>query len=75
MTGRGDLKRADAQYTRYSAGQYLTRHSDDIYGQSRRIAYVFGFTRAWHPDYWMETQHAMHKSDRARQGKNCAVLA
>lgn len=51
VTGRDDIARADAQYTRYSAGQYLTRHQDDIEGQSRRIAYVFGFTRPWHPDW------------------------
>jgi Rps23 Pro-64 3,4-dihydroxylase Tpa1-like proline 4-hydroxylase len=51
VTGRDDIIRADAQYTRYSAGQYLTRHQDDIDGESRRIAYVFGFTRSWHPDW------------------------
>lgn len=51
VSGRGDLVRADAQYTRYSAGQYLTRHRDDIKGKARRLAYVFGFTRKWHPDW------------------------
>lgn len=51
ITGRKDLERADAQYTRYSAGQYLTRHRDDIEGTTRRLAYVFGFTRRWHPDW------------------------
>lgn len=51
VTGRADIARADAQYTRYSAGQYLTRHQDNIDGESRRIAYVFGFTRTWHPDW------------------------
>jgi SM-20-related protein len=51
VTGRRDLVRADAQYTRYSAGQYLTRHRDDIEGTTRRLAYVFGFTRRWHPDW------------------------
>ena len=51
ITGRCDLVRADAQYTRYSAGQYLTRHRDDIEGTTRRLAYVFGFTRRWHPDW------------------------
>jgi Rps23 Pro-64 3,4-dihydroxylase Tpa1-like proline 4-hydroxylase len=34
-----------------SAGQYLTRHRDDIEGTTRRLAYVFGFTRRWHPDW------------------------
>lgn len=51
VSGRQDLVRADAQYTRYSAGQYLTRHCDDVGGQARRLAYVFGFTRNWHPDW------------------------
>lgn len=51
VSGRDDLVRADAQYTRYSAGQYLTRHCDDVDGQARRLAYVFGFTRTWHPDW------------------------
>jgi Rps23 Pro-64 3,4-dihydroxylase Tpa1-like proline 4-hydroxylase len=51
ITGKCDLVRADAQYTRYSAGQYLTRHRDDIEGKTRRLAYVFGFTRRWHPDW------------------------
>jgi Rps23 Pro-64 3,4-dihydroxylase Tpa1-like proline 4-hydroxylase len=51
ITGRRDLVRADAQYTRYSAGQYLTRHRDDIEGTTRRLAYVLGFTRRWHPDW------------------------
>jgi Rps23 Pro-64 3,4-dihydroxylase Tpa1-like proline 4-hydroxylase len=51
ITGRRDIVRADAQYTRYSAGQYLTRHRDDIEGTTRRLAYVFGFTRRWHPDW------------------------
>ncbi|HLU06978.1 MAG TPA: 2OG-Fe(II) oxygenase family protein [Woeseiaceae bacterium] len=51
VSGRRDLLRADAQYTRYSAGQYLTRHRDDVQGQERRLAYVFGFTKRWHPDW------------------------
>ena len=51
ITGRRDIVRADAQYTRYSAGQYLTRHRDDIEGTTRRLVYVFGFTRRWHPDW------------------------
>jgi Rps23 Pro-64 3,4-dihydroxylase Tpa1-like proline 4-hydroxylase len=51
ISGRNDLVRADAQYTRYSAGQYLTRHSDDVQGETRKLAYVFGFTRNWHPDW------------------------
>ena len=51
VSGRKDVVRADAQYTRYSAGQYLTRHRDVVDGPPRRLAYVLGFTRYWHPDW------------------------
>jgi Rps23 Pro-64 3,4-dihydroxylase Tpa1-like proline 4-hydroxylase len=51
ITGGQGLGGADAQYTRYSSGQYLTRHRDVIEGKARRLAYVFGFTRRWHPDW------------------------
>lgn len=51
VSGRRDLVRADAQYTRYDSGHYLTRHCDDVEGQARRLAYVIGFTRRWHPDW------------------------
>ncbi len=39
------------KYTRYTAGQYLTRHSDNITEEGRRVAFVFSFSRAWHPDW------------------------
>lgn len=51
VTGRSDLKSADAQYTRYTPGQYLTRHRDDVGDEERRLAYVMGFTKNWHPDW------------------------
>ncbi|HEX7719459.1 MAG TPA: hypothetical protein VF389_06615, partial [Woeseiaceae bacterium] len=35
VSGRNDIVRADAQYTRYSAGQYLTRHRDVVDGPPR----------------------------------------
>ena len=32
-------------------GQFLTRHKDDITAEGRRIAYVMGFSKDWHPDW------------------------
>ena len=51
ITGQSELVGADAHYTRYAPGQYLTRHKDDIKREGRRIAYVMGFSKNWHPDW------------------------
>ncbi len=51
ITGQSGLKSADGQATQYLPGHYLTRHSDNIPGQERQFAYVFGLTRSWHPDW------------------------
>ena len=51
VTGRVDLESADAQYTRYLPGQFLTRHLDNIEREKRRVAYVISFSRDWHPDW------------------------
>ncbi len=51
ITGMKNLRYADGQATQYLPGHYLTRHKDDIDGQSRKFAYVFSFTRQWHPDW------------------------
>ena len=51
ITGVDDIVVADAQATCYRAGHYLTRHRDDLSGQERRLAYVFGFSQSWHPDW------------------------
>lgn len=37
----------DMQATRYSAGHFLTVHSDDVAGKHRRLAYVLGLTEGW----------------------------
>ena len=42
---------ADGQVTRYCAGDYLTRHVDNIEGETRRYAYVLGLSPNWHPDW------------------------
>jgi len=51
ITGRRDLKSADAQYTRYTSGQFLTRHRDDVTNEERQIAYVLSLSKDWHPDW------------------------
>ncbi|MFK8032048.1 MAG: 2OG-Fe(II) oxygenase family protein [Gammaproteobacteria bacterium] len=51
ITGVADVQSADAQATSYRAGHFLTRHRDDLSGQQRRAAYVFGFSQSWHPDW------------------------
>lgn len=51
VTGSDDLLTADAQYTRYTPGQFLTRHRDTVEGNGRRVAYVLGFSKNWHPDW------------------------
>lgn len=56
VSGRSDLKSADAQYTRYTPGQFLTRHLDDTEAEQRRLAYVISFTKNWHPDWGGLTQ-------------------
>lgn len=51
ITGLCDLKSADGQATRFRRGDFLTRHIDNVPGETRRIAYVLGLTPAWHPDW------------------------
>ncbi|MDA1372174.1 MAG: 2OG-Fe(II) oxygenase [Proteobacteria bacterium] len=51
ITGQQELTNVDAQYTRYTKGHFLTRHSDKITSEQRRIAFVFGFSTQWHPDW------------------------
>ena len=51
VSDRDDLLSADAQYTRYTAGQFLTRHRDDVSSEERRLAYVLAFSKDWHPDW------------------------
>ncbi len=54
VTGRDDIVHADAQATLYRPGDFLSLH-DDASGErgveQRVAAYVFGFTRAWRPDW------------------------
>ncbi len=51
ITGVDNIDNASGQYTRYTAGQYLTRHTDDIQAEGRLMAYILNFTKLWHPDW------------------------
>jgi len=51
ITQNMHLNYADGQATRYRSGDFLTRHTDDILGETRQIAYVLGMTESWHPDW------------------------
>lgn len=51
LTGVNDISTVSGQYTRYTAGHYLTRHSDVVDAERRRLAYVLNFTPVWHPDW------------------------
>lgn len=51
ITGCDEITGAEPQYTRFTPGHFLTRHRDIVGGRHRRIAFVLGLTRGWHPDW------------------------
>lgn len=51
ITGFPQIRRADAQATRYVAGHFLRRHNDDIEERDRLCAYVINLTRDWQADW------------------------
>jgi SM-20-related protein len=51
ITGRPEIRRADAQATRYLAGHFLRRHNDLHEEDGRVCAYVINLTRAWQADW------------------------
>ena len=51
ITGVKALRSANVQLTRYVSGNFLTRHNDVLPSKQRAIAFVFGFTPEWHPDW------------------------
>lgn len=51
ITGRDEPSFADAQATRYCAGDLLTRHDDLVAGKNRSLAYILGLTSGWNPDW------------------------
>jgi Rps23 Pro-64 3,4-dihydroxylase Tpa1-like proline 4-hydroxylase len=51
ISGISEIYSADGHFTRFVPGNYLTRHSDNVVAEQRRIAYVLSLTPAWHPDW------------------------
>lgn len=51
ITGETTFDNVFAQATDYRPGHYLTRHLDDPKGELRKLAFVWGFTRRWDPDW------------------------
>lgn len=51
ITKNENIVGAEPQYTRYTAGNFLTRHLDVVPGRHRQYAFVLGLTQNWHPDW------------------------
>jgi len=51
LTGTTDYAGAIAQATRYTSGDFLTRHKDDVSKDNRKIAFVINLSPRWHPDW------------------------
>lgn len=51
ITEHSDISGANSQATRYTPGQFLTRHNDVNPEEVRRVAYVISLTPTWHPDW------------------------
>ncbi len=51
ITGHKRIRFADMQATRFSKGQFLTQHDDDIQGKNRLAAYVLNLTSEWQTDW------------------------
>lgn len=51
LSGEASIVASDAHVTRFSPGNFLTRHSDNVVSEGRRVAYVLGFSEQWHPDW------------------------
>lgn len=46
-----EVQGAESQFTRFTKGQYLTRHRDTLAGNRRRLAFVLSLSQGWHPDW------------------------
>lgn len=51
LTDISDIVRGDGQATRYGPNQYLTRHTDDVPSEGRRVAYVMNLSKEWDPNW------------------------
>ncbi len=50
-TGVPEIRKVNAQATRYLPGHFLKLHNDHNASEGRRFAYVFSVTRDWCPDW------------------------
>jgi Rps23 Pro-64 3,4-dihydroxylase Tpa1-like proline 4-hydroxylase len=51
VSGQQQISFADAQATRYRAGDFLTRHDDAVAGKDRVLAYVMSLSRDWRAEW------------------------
>lgn len=51
LTGVTRIRKADAQATCYTPGNFLKQHNDITPEQGREVAYVLNLTREWHADW------------------------
>ena len=51
VTGRADIRFADAQGTAYGPRHFLTAHDDEVAGKHRAAAYVLNLTPEWRIDW------------------------
>ncbi|CAN5260631.1 2OG-Fe(II) oxygenase family protein [soil metagenome] len=52
VTGLGQIAKADGQATQYRPGDFIGKHNDvGSEDSDRLVAYTFGFTRRWRPDW------------------------
>ncbi len=51
VTGNPAIKFADMQATRYSCGDFLNEHDDNVEGKNRLAAYVLNLTPSWRNDW------------------------
>jgi SM-20-related protein len=51
VTGHDDISFADAQLTRFTPGDFLSDHNDDVMGKGRRAAFVLNLTPDWCADF------------------------
>lgn len=51
LTGLPQIRRVNAQATRYRAGHFLRMHDDFDADEGRLVAYVFNLTPHWRPDW------------------------
>ena len=68
LTGRPDIRWADAQATLYRSGHFLKSHSDQEPGNNRRIAaYILNFTKLWERDWggYLQFYNESHDIEQA----------